>query len=245
VGELLLDTPRGGHVRLGDVATVRMAPAPTVIRHEDISRSLDITASVRGRGAGAVRDEVTTRLAGLTMPLEYHAEVVGPGSGEGGSRRVAAFAVAVAIGILLVFQAAFDSWRLAGLLFLALPAAAAGGLVAALFLHGGSGAAVLTGLLTVLGLAARHGVLLVQALRRHGDPTAAVREVAGPVLLTALLTAAVLLPLAFWGGAAGAAMLRPMAVVVLGGLVTSTVVTVLVVPALYLRLSRGHQGAPT
>jgi Cu/Ag efflux pump CusA len=251
VAELLLDTPRGGHVRLGDVATVRIAPAPTVIRHDNISRSLDVTASVHGRGAGAVRDEVRARLAGLAMPLEYHAEVRGPGPGAGVDRRVAALAVAVAIGLLLVFQAAFGSWRLAGLLLLALPLAAAGGLVAALFLGGGSGAAVLIGLLTVVGLAARHGLLVVHALRRHERETrtepvvAATREFFAPVVLTALLTAAVLLSLAWWGGAAGAALLGPMAVVVLGGLVTSTVVTVLVVPALYLRLSPVDQGRPT
>jgi multidrug efflux pump subunit AcrB len=185
------------------------------------------------------------------MPLEYHAEVRGPGPSAGVDRRVAALAVAVAIGLLLVFQAAFGSWRLAGLLLLALPLAAAGGLVAALFLGGGSGAAVLIGLLTVVGLAARHGLLVVHTLRRHEREThtepvpVAIREFFAPVVLTALLTAAVLLSLAWWGGAAGAALLGPMAVVVLGGLVTSTVVTVLVVPALYLRLSPVDQGRPT
>jgi multidrug efflux pump subunit AcrB len=231
------------------VATVRIAPAPTVIRHDNISRSLDVTASVRGRGAGAVRDGVRTRLAGLAMPLEYHAEVMGPAAGAGAGWRVGAVAVAVAIGLLLVFQAAFGSWRPAGLLLLALPLASAGGLVAALFLGDGSGAAVLAGLLMVVGLAARHGLLVVHTLRRHerdAEPVpVAIREVAAPVVLTVLLTAAVLLSLVLWGGAAGAALLGPMAVVVLGGLVTSTVVTVLVVPALYLRLSPVDQGRPT
>jgi Cu/Ag efflux pump CusA len=239
VAELLLDTPSGGHVRLGDVAAVRIAPAPTVIEHDDVSRALDVTASVRGRGAGAVRAEVRARLAGVAMPREYHAQVVDPGVGEGSPWRVAALVLAVAIGLLLVFHAAFDSWRAAVVLSASTALATTGGLVAALFLGAGNGAAVLLGLLLVAGVSARSGLRVMDALRRGtGD------VVAGSVLLTALLTAAVLVPVAFWGGT-GATLFAPMAVVVLAGLVTSTVVTLVVVPALYLRLSRGPQGRPT
>jgi Cu/Ag efflux pump CusA len=241
LADLLLDTPSGGHVRLGEVATVRFAPAPTVIRHDNISRSLAVTASVQARGEAAVRDEVRTRLAGLAMPLEYHAEVVAPSAGEGGSWRVAALALGIAVAVLLVFQAAFDSWRLAGLLFLTLPLAAVGGLVTGLFAGDRSGAALPVGLLMVLGFAARNGLLVVHALRRResdGGTPGTAGDVTAPIVLTAVLAAAVLLPLVFWGGAAGATLLRPMAVVVLGGLVTSTVVSLLAVPALYHRLSR-------
>jgi multidrug efflux pump subunit AcrB len=171
------------------------------------------------------------------MPFEFHAEVAAPGAAQDVGWQVAALAAGIAIAVLLLFQAAFESWRLAGLLFLALALAAVGGLVAGLFLGDRSGAAVLMGLLLVLGIAARNGLLVVHALRRqesHG----------GTVVLTALLAAAVLLPLALWGGAAGATPLGPMAIVALGGLVTSTVATLLVVPALYVLLSRSDPGSP-
>jgi multidrug efflux pump subunit AcrB len=131
------------------------------------------------------------------------------------------------------------------LLLLALPLSAVGGLVTGLFVGTRSSAAVLIGLLMVLGIAARNGLLVVHELRRRDRDGGMARDVTAPVVLTAVLTAAVLLALLFWGGAAGATLLGPMAVVVLGGLVTSTVVTLLIVPALYHRLTRDHRETPT
>src|SRR6476646_4940400 len=74
---LLIDTPSGGRVRLGDVATVRVASEPSVITHDAVSRSLDITAQVRGRSAAAVAADVTSQLRRMDFPYEYRAEVVG------------------------------------------------------------------------------------------------------------------------------------------------------------------------
>ena len=71
----MLDVPGGGHVRLGDVASVQIGPYPTVIKHDNVSRSLDVTASVRGRDLATVVDEVRARVHAMAMPLEFHAEV--------------------------------------------------------------------------------------------------------------------------------------------------------------------------
>jgi multidrug efflux pump subunit AcrB len=152
-------------------------------------------------------------------------------------------AIAAALAILLVLQAAFGSWRLAAMVFLTIPLAAAGGVLAALVLGGVMTLGALAGLLAVLGIATRNSILLIRGMQRLASVAGtsrqdavlqATREDLGHILLTAALTAVVLLPLLVLGRVAGTEVLYPMAVVVLGGLITSTVFTVFVVPALYL-----------
>jgi CzcA family heavy metal efflux pump len=255
LGDLLIDTPSGGRVRLGDVAKVRIAPFPTNIRHNDTSRSIDVTANVRGRDLGSVVRDVKSRVGKLSMPLEYHAEVLGDAAKrQNEDRRVLGLALGALVGIFFLLQAAFRSWRLAILLFLTLPLACAGGVLTALFVGGVTTFGALLGLFAVLGIAARNGILLFRDCQRleqeDGEPPGselvlrATRDRAGPVLVTALATAVALLPLVFLvhgsGGVAGAEVLFPLAVVVLGGLVTSTLLSVLVLPALYLRGRRRY-----
>jgi Cu/Ag efflux pump CusA len=255
LGDLLIDTPSGGRVRLGDVAKVSIAPFPTDIRHNDTSRSIDVTAGVRGRDPGSVANDVRGRLAALSMPLEYHAEVLGDAAKrQADDRRVLGLAIAALVGIFFLLQAAFRSWRAAILLFLTLPLACAGAVLTAFFVGGVTSLGALIGLFAVLGIAARNGIALLRECRRlegqDGAPPgsevvlAAARDRAGPIVVTALATAVALLPLVFLtdssGGVAGTEVLYPMAVVVLGGLVTSTLLSTLVLPALYLRGRRRH-----
>ena len=132
IRELLIDTPGGGHVRLGDVADVRIVPNLNVIQREAVSRRLDVEASVHDRDPVAVAAEVDRRLSEIQWPLEYHAEVLGNYAERQAARnRLLAFALAAAVGTFLLLQACFGSWRLATLAFLALPAALAGGVLAA------------------------------------------------------------------------------------------------------------------
>jgi Cu/Ag efflux pump CusA len=164
-------------------------------------------------------------------------------------RRTIALVVAVVIAVLLVLQAALGSWRLATLLLLTLPLAGAGGVLAAFLVGGIMSLGALVGFFTVLGLAARQTLLLVRGYQRlEQDEGAApglelvlgaTRERVGPVLLSGLATALAVAPLAVLGDLAGVEVLYPFAVVVLGGLVTSTLLTLVVVPALYLRFSPG------
>jgi CzcA family heavy metal efflux pump len=248
VQSLLIDTPGGGQVRLGDVATVRIRPEVTVIRHDDVSRYVDVTAGIRGRALGSVTHEVERRVRGIQFPLEYHAEVLGAAAEQQADKRwVLGIAIAAAVGILMVLQAAFGSWRVAALVLLSLPMALVGGVLAALAFGGqitslGSYAA----LLGLLGLAARNGILLVkhyQRLQEDGEALGAhlilggTRERLAPIALTALATGLSLLPFLILGDVAGLEVMRPLAVVVLGGLVTSTLVGVLIVPFLYLRFA--------
>jgi Cu/Ag efflux pump CusA len=255
LGDLLIDAPSGGRVRLGDVAKVTIAPFPTDIRHNDTSRSIDVTAGVRGRDLGSVVSDVKGRLGKLSMPLEYHAEVLGDAAErQREDRRVLGLALAALVGIFFLLQAAFRSWRLALLLFLTLPLACAGGVLTALLVGGVTSLGALLGLFAVLGIAARNGIGLLREYQhleqQAGEPPGpelvmtATRDRAGPVLITALATAVVLLPLVFFtdssGGIAGTEVLYPLAVVVLGGLVTSTLLSTLVLPALYLRGRHRH-----
>ena len=130
VRALLLDAPRGGHVRLGDVADVRIAATPTVINHEALSNRIDIVAGVRGRDLSAVVEAVENRLDEIQFPVEYYPVLLGEtAEREAAEERLLSFALAVGVGILLLLHAAFRSWRLAGLFFLGLPVAVAGGVI--------------------------------------------------------------------------------------------------------------------
>jgi Cu/Ag efflux pump CusA len=244
IRELLIDTPGGGHVRLGDVADVRIVPNLNVIEREAVSRRLDVEASVHDGDPVAIAAEVDRRLSEIQWPLEYHAEVLGNYADRQAARnRLLAFALAAAVGTCLLLQACFGSWRLATLAFLALPAALAGGVLAAALGGGMLLLGSLAGLLAVLGIAARHGIMLIkhyQQLEREGETFGpglvlrGAREQFAPILTTAVTTAAAFLPLVLFGDIAGLEIAHPMAVVVLGGLVTSTLLYLFVVPALYL-----------
>ncbi len=247
---LLVNKP-GGHVPLRDLAKVQILPTPTVIRHDAASRSVDVTAAVSGRDIDAVIADVEQAVASVRMPLEYHVELRrGFVDEQGTQRRVQAIALGAALVILLLLQASFGSWRLALLLWLALPLSLVGGLVAA-SARGAFTIGSFVGLFAVLGIALRNGILLfrrLQALEREADEPfgpglvlRGARERMAPTLATASATALVMLPFAVLGDVAGLEIVHPMAVVVLGGLVTSTLLTLFVLPALYLSYARSQR----
>lgn len=251
VRNLLIDRPDGGHVRLSQVADVRVASTPTVIKREGVSRKLDIEANVSGRGVGDVRAEVERGLADLPLPLEYHAQVLDQTlADEINAGQVLGFGLAALIAAFLLLQAAFRSWRLAVMAFLALPAALAGGVLGALLLGSSITLGALVGLMALLGLAARQALVLIRHLQRleQVDELAfdedlvrrGADERLAPVLASTLALGAVLAPFALMGSIAGLEIVHPMAGVVLCGLVTSTALTLLVLPALYLHYETGR-----
>jgi CzcA family heavy metal efflux pump len=246
VRELMVDVPGGGQVQLDEVADVRVKPALSVIRHENVSRSIDVTASVSGRSLGSVASDVEAALGNVQFPLEYHAEVLGNATDEqAAQRRTLAIAAIAALLIFLLLQAAFGSWRLATAAFLTLPMALVGGLLAVLATGGVLSLGALIGFVLVLGIAARNLVTLVSHFqhleREEGEafgPALVLRgalERLSPILFTAVATALVLVPLLVLGNVPGQEILQPMAVAVLGGLATATLLNLFVAPALYLR----------
>lgn len=247
VQRLLIDRPDGGHMRLGQVADVRVTRAPIAIERDAVSRRLDVVADVSGRSIGSVKGEIEQRLAGLNFPLEHHAEVLGQTTGqEIDTRQIVAFAVASAIAAMLLLQAAFGSWRLAALTLLCLPVALAGGVPAALVAGAELTLGALIGFLALFGLAARTAVLLIrrfQDLEREDEnrgPRLVARgaeERLGPIVTSAVAIAGVMLPFVIAGGETGLEIVHPMAAVVLGGQVSSLLLSLFVLPALYLRLA--------
>ncbi len=253
IADLLIDRPGGGQVRLGDVAEVRVTDNPSVIRHHSVMSYRDVVADVAGRDIGAVTSDVDAAIEQVAFPLEYHAEVLG-GLAEQGASQTTVFTIAgaAAIAIFLLLQAAFGSWRLAALGFLLIPAALSGVVVAALLSGGTITLGTVGGLVAVLAVAARGLIVLIRHAQhlQHAEgyefgPDLVVHATSdrlGAVVTAALATVAVFVPFVVFGGAVGFEILRPIAVAVIGGMVTSTVVVLLIAPALYLRF--GHVGTP-
>ncbi len=252
VRNLLLDTSKG-QIPLREVADVSIANSPDVIEREGAFRRIDVTAKVSGRAEGAVLSDVKETIEAIDFPLEYRAELIGEYQAErAAEHRLMWLGALAAVGMLLLLQAGFGRWLLGALYFLTLPVALVGGVVAAR-LDGGTvtiGAAV--GLLTVLGIAARNGILLIrryqQLERREGEPfglnlvVRGAKERLAPTLMSALATALAFAPFVVLGNRPGFEILHPMGVVILGGLVTATLVNLLVVPALYLNFGNVESG---
>ena len=155
------------HARLGDIADVKMVSTPQVIRHEAIAPYVDVAANVAGRDPASVIDEVEDKLEKIQFPLEHHPELLGEyAERESAQRHMLGVAAAAVIGIFLLLQACFRSWRLAMIAFLAIPAALAGGVMGALAGGGVISLGSIIGFLAVLGIAARNGILLINRYRR-------------------------------------------------------------------------------
>jgi CzcA family heavy metal efflux pump len=246
IRDLLIDTPDGVQVRLSDVADVQIRPVPNVIRRQQVSRSIDVTANIRGRSLGAVAKDIQAGIRKINFPLEYHAELLqDPAERQADARRLIGFAIAAAIGVLLLLQATFGSWRPALVLFLTMPVALTGGLVGAVAGDRTASLGTVGGLVAVLFVTLRNGVLLLKRYRQlereggadlgKGLIVRGARERFVPTITSAVATLATLLPIMALGARAGSEILNPMAFVIVGGLVTSTIVTAIALPAVYLR----------
>jgi CzcA family heavy metal efflux pump len=252
IEDLLIETPEDGLVALRDVAEVRITSAPTAIHRDAVQRRIDVGATVSGRDLSSVLADVESALATVGFPLENHAEILGFTSEQQTALAgLLAVAVAAAIGFFLLLQAAFASWRLAVYLFLAVPAALAGAVIVAFAIGDAGSLAAIAGLIAVLGITVRNGVALILSYRDLQRETSAgvgpdiallgARERLGPTLVSVAATAAAFVPIVVLGSQAGLEVLQPLALVVLGGLVTSTLITLFIVPSLYLRSGMGAE----
>jgi len=255
IENLLIDTPGGERVRLADVADVRIGAVPNVVEREGQSRKIDVSANVKGRDLGSVADDVEDTLQTIDFPLGYYAEVKGEFAEREAAQRSLLIAGSLAvIAIFFLLYTSFGKWRLASLTFFTLPWALVGGLLAAYFSNGVLSLGSLVGLLTILGIATRNGIMMIshfQHLEEEEGMTfgpelvlRGARERIAPIMMTALTTGLALVPLAIAGDLPGHEIEHPMALVILGGLVTSTLLNLLVVPTLYLRFGKPRQTAP-
>jgi Cu/Ag efflux pump CusA len=253
IRELLLDTPGGGHVQLGQIAEVRLVPNEVVIMHDDTSRRIDVVANIGSRPLADIQRDIEAAVKQIQFPLEYHAEIPTKYSElQAADTLVLWLGAAALLAVLILLQTALRSWNLALAVFLALPAALAGGAAAAWI----SGAAMswiaLTAFAAVLAIAARNAALLsarVDELWREAPHEShasivmmAARDRVSPILKAAVVTVLILIPPAVFGGTIGQAILGPMALIIAGGLVTTTLVGLFALPLLMLAF--GPRTAP-
>jgi CzcA family heavy metal efflux pump len=249
IENLPIDTPVDGPVPLGELADVRVVESPNSVSHEGLNRRIDVEANVKGRDLGSVIRDVEAAVGAVEFDPGYHPEMLGEfAERQAAQDRLLLFAFAALIGVFLLLQASFGSTRLAVLSFLCLPSALVGGILASWIGGGVISLGSLVGFFTVLGIAARNGIMMInhfQHLERYeGEPfgpglvVRGAKERLSPILMTALATGLALVPLAIVGDLPGHEIEHPMAVVILGGLVTSTLLNLFVVPSLYLRFAR-------
>lgn len=242
---LLIDLPDGSQVPLSELATIETVDAPVTIRRDAVSRFADVGVQVDGRSQAAVADDIESALQEVAFAQEYRAEIVGQAvSGQDGPWRLLLVIAAAAIGIYLLIQAAFGGWRLAAGVIISVLASLIGGVIGAVVVGGELTLAVAFGLLAVTGITVRHALLVIDRARDleldavdigPEQVQQAVRDRLPAVLASVLATAVIMLPALFLGSAPGLEIVRPMAIVILFGLITSLASTVIVIPAVYER----------
>jgi len=250
VRNLMINSESGAQVRLAEVADVRIAPATSIIRRQGSSRRIDVSAKVDERALGDVADDVTKSVRQVAFPFEHRAEVLGEYKEQRAALRSIYSYMAAAAGLMfLLTQAALRSWALTALSLLGVPIAVLGGLAAIAITDGTFSLGSLLGLGAVFALTVRQGVGLVAHFQHlqlnEGEPFGealvrrGVQEQFPGAMASSVTTIALVLPFAIMGDVAGLEIAYPLAVVVLGGVVTSTLGTLLVLPALYARFGAG------
>ena len=242
--ELLIETPTGASVPLGEVAEVNLVATPNTVKREGASRRIDVTCNVEGRDLGSVARQIEARVRSLPFERGYHPEFLGEYAAQRQSRnRLLGVGLLALVGIVVLLHTDFRSPRLVFLVLLSAPFALVGGVIGAWLGGGAISLGSLVGFVTVLGISTRNGIMLISHYRhleeREGLPFGAslvlrgAEERLAPILMTALTTALALLPLIVAGNRPGHEIEYPMAWVIVGGLVSSTLLNLLLMPALY------------
>jgi len=246
--QLLASTPidsRGQRfAELSAVASVGKTLGPNLINRENVQRRIVVTANVSGRDLRGAADEVGRELArSLSLPAGYHVELAGGfEAGANASRTILPLSLLAMIGIAVLLFIAFQSWKDAALVLFNLPLALVGG-VAAVWLGGGVlSIASLVGFITLFGIATRNGLMLlthyryllqVDGLTLREAVLRGSSERLIPILMTALTAALALIPIVLAAGEPGNEIQAPMAAVILGGLTSSTLLNLIVIPPLF------------
>jgi CzcA family heavy metal efflux pump len=257
IGNAWVNTASGGQVALSSVAEVRRDVGPNVISRENVQRKIVVQSNVAGRDVGSVVEDIRAAVAQtVRLPQGYYIEYGGQfESAEEATRRITWLSLLSLALILLLLCMEFRSVRQALLVLVNLPLALVGGVFAVMLTGGVLNIATLVGFITLFGIAVRNGILMVSHynhLLAEGEPLREAvwrgsMERLNPVFMTALTAGLALLPLALSGGEPGNEIQSPMAVVVLGGLLTSLALNMVVVPVLFMRygLRPGRSGPGT
>lgn len=246
IGNLLVDTPNGQKIPLSQVAKVTYATGPSTINRENVSRLIVVSANVDGRDLGSVIKDVRDRVQQIQLPGGYYIQYGGQFQAQEQATQtllIAGAGALAAISVLIYF--AVHSIAATVMIMANLPLALIGGVISVALSGGVISVASMVGFITLFGVATRNGLLLVDNYNHRlavGIPLKEVivegsMERLVAILLTALASALGMVPLVI-GSGAGKEVLQPLAVVVLGGLFTSTALTLLVIPALYSQFGK-------
>jgi CzcA family heavy metal efflux pump len=246
IASTLIDTPAGQKLPLSQIAKVDEDQGPNTINRENVQRRIIVQCNVAGRDLGSVVDEIRSKITrDVALPEGYFVQYGGQFEAqEEAAQKITRMSVIAIAGIFLLLYLALGAVRPALLVMANLPLALIGGVVM-VFVSGGTlSIASLIGFITLFGIATRNGIMLIthyqDLLNEEGiSPRQAIiqgsLERLSPILMTALVTGVGLIPLAMGAGESGKEIQQPMAVVILGGIVTSTFLNMIVIPALYLR----------
>jgi len=249
IGEMLLDTPSGARIPLDSVATIQEDRSPNFIMREGVQRRIVVQCNVAGRDLRGTVQEIQQRIAkAVKVPEGYRIEYGGQFESEArATQRLLVLGIGVIVGILLLLGVAFRSYRDALIIMLNLPLALVGG-VAGVFLAGGVlSLASIVGFITLFGIATRNGIMLISHIRHLQEGgvadlreaiTQGASERLAPILMTALAAGLALVPIAMGMGKPGSEIQAPMAIVIFFGLLTSTALNMVVVPAAYYLFRR-------
>jgi nickel/cobalt tolerance cation efflux system protein len=244
---LLIDTPTGQKIPLAQVANIDYGTGANTINRENVSRLIVVSANVAGRDLGSVVNEIQTRVRqSVQLPTGYFIQYGGQFESEQRATQNLLVFGGLAIAIIAVLMYfAVQSFPAMLMIIINLPLALVGGIFSIALGGGVISVASLVGFITLFGVATRNGLLLVDNYNNKLARRMPLRQVIFEgsmerlvaILMTALTSALGMIPLVF-GTGAGKEILQPLAVVVLGGLFTSTALTLLVLPALYARFGK-------
>lgn len=247
IRDLMVDTGDGRKVPLDYVAEVRSAMGPNTISRENVKRKIVISANVADRDLRSVVNDIRSRVdAAVSLPEGYHVEYGGQFESEqAASRTLLLTSLMSIVVIFLLLYHEFRSVKESAIILINLPLALIGGVVALLLTSGEVSIPAIIGFISLFGIATRNGMLLIshynhlQRAEGMGVVESVVRgstDRLNPILMTALSSALALIPLALGGDLPGNEIQSPMAKVILGGLLTSTLLNGFIIPVVYLMM---------
>lgn len=251
---LPIEAPDGRRVALQEIADINIVPTANAVNRENLARRIHIEAEIDGIDLGTAVTAVRDALDEIEFPVGYYPEMLGEfAERQQASQNLFRISLLSAILIFFLLYISFGSFRLALMSFLSLPAALVGGVLAAYFTGGILSLGSLVGFLTILGIAARNGIMLINHYQHleneEGEEFGlqlimrGAQERVSPILMTGLTTGLALVPLVISGNLPGHEIEHPMAIVILGGLITSTLVNLFIVPALYLLFGKRQKSS--
>jgi len=248
IEDALIDTYDGNHIPLSYVADVVSTSGPNTINRENVQRKLVISANTAGRDLGSVVSEIQSTIESqIELPEGYRVQYGGQfKSAQNASLTLLITSLLAILIIFVILFQEFKSGKMAGVILLNLPLALIGGVVAIWITNRVVSIPSIIGFITLFGIATRNGILLVSRytqLRKDGQGLKETiihgsADRLNPILMTALASALALIPLAMGGDKPGNEIQSPMAIVILGGLVTSTLLNLIVIPAVYYMIEK-------